>query len=154
MRASTPYREFTFGWLIFAFMVPTYGLMIYLFVTGLGDRPLTWVPFLLITCLIAIACVLFYGMTTELTSEALTVWFGIGLIRRKIPLTRIMSVESVKSPWYYGWGIRFIPNGMMYNISGFDTIELKFNDSDRVVRIGSKTPSVLKSEIEARLRRS
>ncbi|MGV3587775.1 MAG: hypothetical protein ACO1OF_12280 [Adhaeribacter sp.] len=93
----------------------------------------------------------FYGLTTKITAEAITVSFGIGLIRKRIKLQRIKTVDTVKSPWYYGWGIRIIPNGTLYNISGTDGVELKFNDTDRIIRIGTKDSLTLKKEIEKRL---
>jgi hypothetical protein len=62
-----------------------------------------------------------------------------------------MTVESVTSPWYYGWGIRMIPNGTLYNISGGDGVELKFADTNRIIRIGTKDSLTLKKEIRKRL---
>jgi len=153
MKDLPNFREFTFGWLIFVFLIPTYLLIIFLFYTGLGDRPLTAGPFILVSVVMGLTALLFYGMTTEINGETISVSFGVGLIRKKIPLTRIMNAETVRSPWYYGWGIRLIPNGMMFNISGLEAIELRFNDSDRVFRIGSKQPALLKKEIEKRISR-
>lgn len=152
MKNLSNFREFTFGWLMFAFLIPTYALVVFLFFTGLGDRPLTPGLFIFVSLLMAIAALLFYGMTTEIDGESISVWFGVGLIRKKIPLSRIVATETVKSPWYYGWGIRLIPNGWMFNIRGPHAIELKFNDSDRIFRIGSMHPDVLKKEIDARMR--
>ena len=152
MKTHETFREFTFGWLIVAFMVPTYALMIYLYVYGLGDRPFTPALFAFVSAVVALACLMFYGMTSTVSDEEVVISFGIGLIRKRIPLSRIMKAESVRSPWYYGWGIRLIPNGMMFNISGSYAVELRFNDSDRIFRIGSKKPSVLREEILKRLK--
>jgi hypothetical protein len=90
-------------------------------------------------------------MSVKLTQDTLVVSFGIGLIRKSIPLKRIKAVNAVKSPWYYGWGIRIIPNGVLYNIRGQDGVELKFKDTERIIRIGTKDSSNLKKEIEKRL---
>jgi hypothetical protein len=148
MKTHDIYREFTFGWLLLAFMIPTYSMMVYLFVNDLGDRPFTPGAFLLTTISMALACLMFYGMTTIVTDDAVTVSFGIGLIRKRIFLQRIMTLRIVKSPWYYGRGIRFIPNGRMYNISGNQAVELTFNDSDRVFWIGTRNPKELIDAIE------
>jgi hypothetical protein len=99
-----------------------------------------------------LVCLLFYGLTTKITPDTISVSFGIGLIRKRIKLKRIKTVEIVKSPWYYGWGIRIIPNGTLYNMSGTDGVELKFNDTDRIIRIGAKDSLTLKKEIEKRLK--
>jgi hypothetical protein len=151
MKPANPYREFTFGWMIFAFAIPTFGLFVFLFMTQRGDRPMTLGIFIMMTVLIMAVCLLFYGMTTTIDADRISVSFGLGLIRRRFPLSRVMSAQPVRSPWYYGWGIRFIPNGMMFNISGFDSVELRFNDSDRIFRIGTRNPQALQEAIRQRL---
>lgn len=60
-------------------------------------------------------------------------------------------MREVTNPAYAGWGIRFLRNGVLYNIHGFKALELAFHDSKRFVRIGSKDPSVLMEEIDKRL---
>jgi hypothetical protein len=151
MENSKKFREFTFGWTIFAVMIPTFGLLVFLYITGMGDRPLSLGGFIAISAVMAATCVLFYGLTTEVTEDTITVSFGAGLIRKSIPFSRITSVEPARSPWYYGWGVRLIPNGMMFNISGTQSVELRFKDSRRVFRIGTKSPLALKQEIAKRI---
>ena len=151
MKNVPPFREFAFGWMLLALMIPLIALEVYLFVTGAGDRPLTLTWFILISGLLLLTWLLFFGMTTEVSNETIIVSFGLGLIRKRIPISRVASAESVRSPWYYGWGIRLIPNGMMYNIDGLESVELRFKDSRRIFRIGSKRPNDLKREIVARI---
>mgnify|MGYP003576996865 CR=1 FL=1 len=145
------YKEFTFGWLIFAFVIPIHLLLTYLYVDNIGGRPNGTDDYALITIILIVVSILFYGLTTKITSDTITISFGIGLIRKRIKVKRVKSVDTVKSPWYYGWGIRIIPNGTLYNISGYDGVELKFKDTNRIVRIGTKDPLTLKKEIEKRL---
>jgi hypothetical protein len=153
MKEVKPYKEFTFGWIIFAFVIPVYGLQAYLFVNNLGDRPIQGTGFVLVTALMVVICLLFYGMTTRINGDTIYISYGLGLIRKRIPLSRVTSVEPAESPWWYGWGIRLIPKGMMYNISGTESVELKFNDTDRIFRIGTKNPQLLAKEIELRIAR-
>lgn len=145
------YKEFTFGWLIFIFVIPIHLLMTYLYIEEMGNRAIGTNHYVVITLTFILVCLLFYGLTTKISLDTITVSFGIGLIRKRIPLKRIRTVERVKSPWYYGWGIRIIPNGTLYNISGSDGVELKFNDTKRIIRIGTKDSLTLKNEIEKRL---
>lgn len=107
--------------------------------------------YVITTSVFVLVCLLFYGMTTRIGADTIEVSFGIGLIRKRIQLQRIKSVDTVKSPWYYGWGIRIIPHGMLYNITGTDGVELTFKDTSRIVRIGSRDAATLKNEIEKRL---
>ena len=50
-----------------------------------------------------------------------------------------------------GWGIRIIPNGMLYNVGGSRGVELRFTDTTRIIRIGTKDALKLKSEINRQL---
>ncbi|QMU28068.1 hypothetical protein [Adhaeribacter radiodurans] len=145
------YKEFTIGWLIFVFVVPIQLLLTYLYLNNMGDRPMDINSYTIITLILVLVCLLFFGLTTTITSDLIVVSFGIGLIKKKIKLKRIMAVDIVQSPWYYGWGIRLIPNGTLYNMSGTDGVELKFNDSDQIIRIGTRNPLLLKNEIEKRM---
>ncbi len=145
------YKEFTFGWPLFMILVPIYLLMTYLYLNNIGDKPMGANGFIIVTLTFTIVYLLFYGLTTRITSDTITVSFGVGLIRKKIQLKKIKAVDTIKSPWYYGWGIRIIPNGTLYNISGTNGVELKFNDTTQIVRIGTNDSSTLKKEIEKRL---
>ncbi|MEQ8361880.1 MAG: hypothetical protein RIF39_03125 [Cyclobacteriaceae bacterium] len=145
------YKETQIAWLIFAFIIPVQLLLTYFFVYDIGEKPMGIKSFVIGQVVLTSLYFLFYGMTTTITSEKILIAFGIGIITIKIPLKRIAGVRPVKNPWYYGWGIRFIPNGMLYNISGSLGVELQFNDSSRVARIGTKDPQQLKQEIEKRL---
>ena len=147
------YKEFTFGWIIFIFVIPIYLYMTYVHVNHLGNRPLGTNGYIMFTFVILLSCLLFYGMTTKVTADVILISYGIGIIRKRVKLNRITGVTTVTSPWYYGWGIRLIPNGMLYNISGTAGLELKFNDTNRIIRIGSPDPSALKKAIEERLKR-
>ena len=145
------FREFQFGWMVFAFTPPIQVLLTIMFLFRLGDRPMGTIIFIVISVTFALIYIFFYGMTTTVTAEKIIVSFGLGLRTVKKSLKEISSVEVVENPWYYGWGIRLIPKGMLYNISGSRGIELKFIDSNRVVRIGSKDPRRLREEIVKRL---
>lgn len=145
------YKEFQFGWILFVFMIPMQIMVAYFYYNDIGDRPLETSVFWVINLIIFLICLLFYGMTTKIKTDSISLAYGIGLVRRRIQLNKIKSIEIVKNPWYYGRGIRLIPKGVLYSIQGSDGIELKFNHTDRLVRIGTKDPMKLKQEIEKRL---
>ncbi len=62
--------------------------------------------------------------------------FGWGWPRRTVDLADVVSARQVRNTWIYGWGIRKIRNGWMYNIWGFDAVELELS-SGKVFRIGT-----------------
>jgi len=75
--------------------------------------------------------------------------FGPGPIRKRVKLNEIESCKVVKNHWYYGWGIRLTPHGILYNVSGFYAVEIKLR-TGRLYRIGTDTPQ----ELEVAIRRA
>ena len=92
--------------------------------------------------LVGVVLVLFSTLTVRIRDGAMDVFFGPGLIRRRIPVRRIREVRVVRTPWYYGWGIRLTPAGWLWNVSGLDGVEVQFEDGHRF-RVGSDEPNRL-----------
>jgi len=93
---------------------------------------------------------LFSSLTVEVDGEAVSLSFGLGVIRKKFFLKDVTSCQVVKNPWYYGWGIRKIPQGWLYNVSGFSAVELEMTD-DKKNRIGTNEPEKLEEAVKAAL---
>jgi len=89
-------------------------------------------------CLIifTILGLLFSTLTISIHETYLTLAFGIGIIQKKFLITDIETYSIIKTKWYYGWGIRFTPEGRLYNVSGFDAIRLQMKDG-KIYLIGS-----------------
>ena len=51
-------------------------------------------------------------------------------------------MRRVRNKWWYGYGVRKVPNGWMYNVAGLDAVELELGE-DRVFRIGTDDPAAL-----------
>jgi hypothetical protein len=92
--------------------------------------------------------ILFWSLTVELRPSTLRLKFGPGLIRKTIPLTKIQGCRTVRNPWYYGWGIHLTPRGWLYNVSGFEAVELDLTGG-RHFRIGTDEPDKLCQAIMA-----
>jgi hypothetical protein len=95
-----------------------------------------------VTVMVACLLLLFSTLTVVVGDQAVKLFFGPGLIRRRIPLRRIRDVRTVRTPWYYGWGIRLTPSGWLWRVAGQRGIELAFDDGHRF-RIGSDEPDRL-----------
>jgi hypothetical protein len=93
-----------------------------------------------------------FSVTTVVSDDAVRVWFGIGLISRRIALNQITSARTVTTHWIYGWGIRWIPRGWLSNVSGLDGVELALVTGRRF-RIGTDEPERLAAAIQGALRR-
>lgn len=91
----------------------------------------------------------FSTLTASIDEKFLRIKFGIGIFARKFPLDQIATVRSVKNQWYYGWGVKvwFWPYMWIFNISGFDAVEIILNNG-KIYRIGTDTPSELEMAIK------
>ena len=109
-----------------------------------------WNPAMTFAIITLIACVaMFYSLTIEIDSVQLRCFFGPGLIRRRLLLSDISNAIPVRNHWYYGWGIRLIPSGWMFNVSGLDAVELQLRNGKRF-RIGTDKPNEVVEEIKNR----
>jgi hypothetical protein len=96
---------------------------------------------------IILACaVLFGSLTVEIDHDALRFWFGPGVLRKRIPLSEIAACRTVRNKWWYGWGIRRIPSGWLYNVSGLGAVELTLMSGTKL-RVGTDEPEVLSRRI-------
>lgn len=104
--------------------------------------------FLIVAFILGLSLLLFSTLTVEVRYDAVWILFSpIHLIRRKIPLEFIHGFSKVVTPWYYGWGIRYIKNGTLYNISGYEGVEINIPGKKRI-RIGTDDQEGLIEAIE------
>ena len=90
----------------------------------------------------------FVSLQVIIDGEYLRIKFGIGIFQKKFSLNDILSAKTVKNHWYYGWGIRIWlwPKMWIYNVSGFDAVEIKLKNGKRY-RIGTDEPKKLEQTI-------
>ncbi len=112
----------------------------------LADSGINWTA-IMVMVIIAVALVLFSSLTVIIWEEKLEVRFGPGPIRKRFKLNEIESCKVVKNHWYNGWGIRLIPHGILYNVSGFYAVEIKLR-TGKQYRIGTDTPHELEVAIQ------
>ncbi|MGE3345671.1 MAG: hypothetical protein AB7L71_19790, partial [Vicinamibacterales bacterium] len=82
-------------------------------------------------------------------SNAVRVAFGVGY-QRTIPLSEIRSARPSRSPWWAGWGIRFVPRGLLYNVAGRQVVELELSNGRRAL-IGTEDPEGLTRAVNERI---
>ena len=95
-----------------------------------------------------VALVLFHSLHVRVSAEMLSLRFGIGLIRKSFAVADIESAEPTRSRWYNGWGIKKIWGGWLFNVSGFDVVEIKLKNGKRYL-IGTDQPKKLHAAIES-----
>jgi hypothetical protein len=140
-RMNVSYRHTQVGYSIIAILVLITACISTSLVFGNGPHVLVFPVGILGLCLL-----LFPTLTAVVQGETLCCFFGLGLIRRQIPVRDILSVSVVRNPWRYGWGLRSIPGGWLWNVSGVDAVELRLRDGKRF-RIGTDEASVLREAI-------
>ena len=101
-----------------------------------------------IMVLILFILVSFATLKVSMDEDYLRIKFGYGIFRKRFSLSEIVSAKQVKNHWYCGWGIRvwFWPKMWIYNISGFDAVEIKLKNG-KTYRIGTDEPKKLEQTI-------
>ncbi len=135
------YEHTQVGYLIIAAMA---AVMVLIGVV-LANAGINWIA-IAVLVIIAVALVLFSSLTVVIWEEELEVRFGPGPIRKRFKLNEIESWQVVKNHWYYGWGIRLTPHGVLYNVSGFHAVEIKLRTGKKF-RIGTDFPQELQEAI-------
>ncbi len=114
--------------------------------TALNDLSSAFIP-IGVTTVLAACAFLFHALTVSVSRDTIVLRFGIGLIRKRFAATEIQRAVTVSNRWYYGWGIKLTPHGWLYNVSGFDAVEILLSNG-RKYRIGTDEPEELCSAIE------
>jgi len=111
----------------------------------LASAGINWIA-IGVLVVIAVVLVLFSSLTVVIGEDEVEVRFGPGPISKRFKLNEVESCQVVKNHWYYGWGIRLTPHGVLYSVSGFDAVEIKLRTGKKV-RIGTDVPQQLEEAI-------
>jgi len=82
------------------------------------------VPAMASVAIMAVVLGLFGSLSVSVDHTALRLRFGVGLIRKTVPIRTILGHRIVETRWFYGWGIRLTPTGWLWNVAGLDAVEL------------------------------
>jgi hypothetical protein len=88
----------------------------------------------------------FWKLTITIDRETLRASFGIGLVRKTVPVANIVACEPIRIRWWYGWGIHLTPYGWLYNVSGFDAVVITMRNGSRFC-LGTDQPNELVAAI-------
>ncbi len=102
---------------------------------------------LIISIVIAICLYFFHCLTIEIDDQHLTFFFAHGFLKKQISIAEIDKTEIVTNRWYYGWGIRRLPDGWLYNVSGLKAVEIRMKNGKKV-RIGTGEPEKVKQILD------
>jgi len=91
---------------------------------------------------------LFHSLTVRVSRDEIAIAFGIGLIRKRLRTNEIQTAAAVRNRWYNGWGIKKIRRGWLFNVTGWDAVEIQLVNGRRY-RIGTDEPELLLAAIES-----
>ena len=93
-----------------------------------------------IICIIIL--LLFFRLSITIDNNWVKFSMGIGLISGKFPIKDILDCKAVDY-LPLGWGIRFRPGKIIYNVSGNKAVELTVRGKNMKVWIGTDDPETL-----------
>jgi hypothetical protein len=102
---------------------------------------------LLAGIVLLITLALFYKLTIRIDDETLCASFGVGIIRKRVPIAEIAGCEPIRIRWWYGWGIHLTPYGWLYNVAGWNAVALTLRNG-RKFALGTYDPQGLAAAIE------
>jgi hypothetical protein len=111
----------------------------------MANEGINWIAITVLVVL-AVVVVLFHSLTVVISGEELVVKFGRGVITKRFKLNEIQSCQTLRIPWYYGWGIRVTPQGTVFRVSGFHAVQIKLTTGKEFL-IGTDVPQELEEAI-------
>lgn len=137
-----------FGTFSVALMSPLVLLFSWMLIkSGLSSSPESYI-YLILDLTFIFCLLLLYKLTITIDKTHVSFKFGIGLFGRSYKISDIESCTSVTNTPLFGIGIRMLPNGWLYNVSGFKAIELQFKNRKSVVRIGTDKPDEISAFLQ------
>jgi hypothetical protein len=131
--------------LVLIWFVMLFGLVL---VLADGEEPATLAVLGASFLVVGAVVVWFNWLTVVVDAGRVTVSFGRGWPRRRIEVRDITAFRPVRNRWWYGMGIRKIPGGWMFNVWGFDAVEVEQSNGKKF-RIGTDESSDLVAALMA-----
>lgn len=85
---------------------------------------------------------LFSSLTIRITQTYVAWWFGIPEIGRRVALSEIASVRAIKTNVFEGWGIHLTWHGWVWNIAGFNAVQIVLRSGTRFA-VGTPDPQAV-----------
>lgn len=102
---------------------------------------LAW-PLVLVVLIVLASAVSFSSLTIGVDDRELLWHFGLGMLRKSIPLAEITRVESATTSTFDGLGIHYTMRGWLYNVAGRRAVLITLRDGRRLM-LGTDEPERL-----------
>lgn len=108
-------------------------LIITLYLIDFGSKPISFEG-LICSCLALILLFInSYALKIGVKDKVLYASVGIGLIKKTINIKDIISVESIKVPWYAGIGVRYYNRGILFNAKAGMGIKIIYDETKTLI---------------------
>ncbi|MGH7660896.1 MAG: hypothetical protein ACRENA_08290 [Vulcanimicrobiaceae bacterium] len=139
------YERRQFGWTIIVAMLIAIGIAAAFGVVKTNGEASPWAIILFV---VLVTMSLFSSMTVRVTPGELAWWMGsMRGFGKTIPVEQIASVEPIRTHLWDGWGIHLTTHGWLWNVSGFNAVEIKLTNGSRFA-IGTPEPKALTTAIK------
>lgn len=108
--------------------------------------------FLIVMFLMLYLILMMSSLTVTIDNQFIRVRFGPGVFFKKFPLSEIIGCGPKYKTYVWGWGIRYYFAGWLYNIAGFNSVEIIFKNGKKA-RIGTDEPEKLAAAIESAIKK-
>lgn len=132
-----------------SYLMAAFGFLLVAWVIG---SAIAFEPALAIVALVVIVVIsMFARLRTQVDRKAVRVAFTYGWPRRTIPVADVETHTPVRNKWYYGWGVRLVPGGVLFSVSGLDAVAVTYRKGTRTktLRIGTDDVAGLDAAIAA-----
>ena len=104
-----------------------------------GDNPIPLSATIPTALIFVVLLLLFFKLTITIDENKITASFGIGLIKKSIKLDMLdlQVTNEIKTPWYFGIGMRVTKYGILYNTKPGMAIKLNYKNSEKAFLIGT-----------------
>jgi hypothetical protein len=107
--------------------------VLYFFEIGDEEKKITLIPYIFGISIFMFIILLTYNLKIIVDNNFIRLSFGIGIIKKKIPLNDINldEIKVINIPWYYGIGMRFTKLGTIFNTKQGKGIHLKLKNNQK-----------------------
>ena len=106
-------------------------------------------PLMVGAILLAVAVLIFTVMTVTVDESNIEVSLGFEVIRERVPVSEIESIEEVSIPWH-SVGFKKISGGWLYSVAVSGGVDIRRKNGKRLI-VGSEDPKDLMQTIRSRM---
>jgi hypothetical protein len=119
---------------------------------GASSGGSTSVSIVVVAAVVVMIAVLahFSSLTVTVDADSARAAFGLGWPNKTVRFAEVAYARPARNRWWYGFGIRVIPKGTLWNVWGLDAVEFVLGNG-RVVRFGTDDPDGLLAALIGRV---